>query len=207
MKILVVISKYNENVEWVNHIKHDYIIYDKSETPIQNSIKRPNVGREAETLCNYIVTHYNNLPDITIFLQADPRSNPPLNTIEECIDKINDIKDFNLQGFLTWDGSINIETNWLKKVPLFHKKVFDEYKVDVKFSLGAQYIIPKENILCKPLDFYELLHKQLLKFNNGLDANQEHFDDGVDAWMMEATWYEIFNPNRKLNINYKENLQ
>jgi hypothetical protein len=207
MKTVVVISKYEENVDWTKQINHEVIIYDKSDNPIENSIPRPNIGREAETLCYYIITHYNNLPDAIIFLQADPKSNPPLHTIEECVEEINKNHEIKLRGFLTWDHSINIENNWLKKVPLFHKKIFEDYKVDVKFSLGAQYIIPKENILSKPLDFYELLHKQMLKFNNGLDANQEHFDDGVDAWMMEATWYEIFNPNRKLNINYKENLK
>jgi hypothetical protein len=121
--------------------------------------------------------------------------------------KIVNLYQYNLQKVFKTKDLKTTQNNWLKKVPLFHKKIFEDYKVDVKFSLGAQYIIPKENILSKPLDFYELLHKQMLKFNNGLDANQEHFDDGVDAWMMEATWYEIFDPNRKLNINYKENLK
>ena len=48
-----------------------------------------NKGREAETLLYYIITHYNNLPDITIFLQGDPRSNPVVYTYDEVINEVN----------------------------------------------------------------------------------------------------------------------
>ena len=71
MKTLVVVSKYNEDVSWIEKIIHDVLIYDKSNSPIQKSIGRPNVGRESETLLNYIITNYLNIKffDILSFHQ------------------------------------------------------------------------------------------------------------------------------------------
>lgn len=203
--ILLVVSKFNEDISWVKNVKHKTLIYDKSDNPVKNSIKRENFGREAETLLNYIISHYHNLPEITIFLQGDPRSNPPLNTIEECVEKINNLNKFDLHGFLTWDGIVDIENNWLKKVPSIHKKIFKNYKKDVKFSLGAQFVIPRQNILKNSLDFYIWLYNEMKKFNNKmLDSSIENFNDGIDAWSMEATWYEILTIDREINENYNK---
>ena len=58
MKTLLVVSKYKEDIEWTKKIKHDVLIYDKSETPTPLSIARPNIGREAETLLYYIISKY-----------------------------------------------------------------------------------------------------------------------------------------------------
>lgn len=211
MKTTVVVSKYQENVEWITQIKHDVIVYDKSSNPIENSISRPNVGREAETLLFYIISNYHSLPDIVIFLQGDPfpRTNQvPSMKIEEWIDIINKDHEKKIKSILTWEGTINIEENWLKRVPELHRRLFENYKNIVKYSTGAQYVIPKENMLKNPLDLYEALHYQILKFGHtGLIAEQTHINDGIDAWSMEATWYELLDLDRKINLNYKKNLQ
>jgi hypothetical protein len=39
--------------------------------------KIPNVGREGETLLNYVIEHYNRLPERVWFLQADPFEHQP----------------------------------------------------------------------------------------------------------------------------------
>jgi hypothetical protein len=68
----IVVAKYNENVEWTKKLNHKVTIYDKSDKPIEGSIKLKNVGREGETFLYHIVNNYNNLDDVTVFLQGNP---------------------------------------------------------------------------------------------------------------------------------------
>ena len=198
MKTLVVVSKYNEDVSWIEKIIHDVLIYDKSNSPIQKSIGRPNVGRESETLLNYIITYYNNLPDITIFLQGDPRSNPISFTYEEVIEEINKNHEDKLKAILAQEYDIDLNIHWLKSCKILKDQLFDTGD-RIRYSVGTQYVIPKENILCRPLDFYKSLHREVLKFEDKhLDENKQDLSEGIDAWTLEILWSTIFDTNIKL---------
>ena len=198
MKTLVVVSKYNEDVSWTEKIIHDVLIYDKSNSPIPNSIGRPNVGRESETLLNYIITHYNNLPDITIFLQGDPRSNPVMYTYDEVLEQINKNHEPKLNTILTGEGDMDVSTYWLKSCKVLNDILFDTDD-RIKFSSGVQYVIPKENILCRPLSLYLMLHKEIIKYGNEhLNFKKTNLNDGIDAWTLEVVWGNILKPEKKL---------
>jgi hypothetical protein len=198
MKTLVVVSKYNEDVSWTEKIIHDVLIYDKSNSPIPNSIGRPNVGRESETLLNYIITHYNNLPDITIFLQGDPRSNPVIYTYDEVLEQINKNHEPKLNTILTWESDMDVSTYWLKSCKVLNDVLFDSDD-RIKFSSGVQYVIPKENILCRPLSLYLMLHKEIIKYGNKhLNFKKTNLNDGIDAWTLEVVWGNILRPEKKL---------
>jgi hypothetical protein len=198
MKTLVVISKYNEDVSWTEKIIHDVLIYDKSNSPIPNSIGRPNVGRESETLLNYIITHYNNLPDITIFLQGDPRSNPVMYTYDEVLEQINKNHEPKLNTILTWEADMDVSTYWLKSCKVLNDILFDSDD-RIKFSSGVQYVIPKKNILCRPLSLYLMLHEEIIKYGNKhLNFKKTNLNDGIDAWTLEVVWGNILRPEKKL---------
>ena len=49
--IQIIISRYNEGIEWINNFKENVILYNKgNELPYEyNSIILPNVGREGHT--------------------------------------------------------------------------------------------------------------------------------------------------------------
>jgi hypothetical protein len=74
----IVVSRYNENLEWINQKpfnNHPIIIYNKginnSYTTNNNVIineNLPNVGRESHTYLHHIIKNYHNLADVTIFL-------------------------------------------------------------------------------------------------------------------------------------------
>lgn len=203
MTTKVVISKYNEDIEWIKGIKYDTIIYDKSENPIEGSIPRPNIGREAETLLYYIIEHYNNLPDITIFLQGDPRSNPISFTYDEVINEINQEHKNELRTILTWEGKININDYWLKSCSILSNILFEPNNNIVTYSSGVQYVIPKEIILNRPLHLYKMLYDQVIKYRDkGLIADKKDLSDGIDAWTMEIVWGNIFNEKKILKSNY-----
>lgn len=74
MSFKVVVARFKENIEWLNDISDNCIIYNKhSPLPDDNLIQHslPNIGREANTYLNYIIDNYNNLPDVVVFTQAD----------------------------------------------------------------------------------------------------------------------------------------
>lgn len=206
METLVVVSKYSEDVEWVRKLNHPYLIYDKSTNPIDSSIHRPNIGREAETLLYYIITNYHSLPNKTIFLQGDPRSNPVTYTYDEVISEVNKEHVNELKTILTWEGYTDINQYWLKTCGILNSLLFEGDSM-VKYSSGVQYVIPKDVILNRPLNLYVTLHMLVVKFGHkGLIANLDNLNGGIDAWTMELVWGSIFNKDKKLKENYAAQL-
>jgi len=50
----VVVAKYKENIDWIKHLdKTNVIIYDKSDTPIENSIAKKILDEKLKPL--YII--------------------------------------------------------------------------------------------------------------------------------------------------------
>jgi hypothetical protein len=76
VKLITVIARYNENLEWVKQLNTDVIIYNKGDdfnfemprTDVENK------GRESETFCRFILEWYDALKDYDacVFLQGDP---------------------------------------------------------------------------------------------------------------------------------------
>ena len=76
--IEMVVSRYNEKLEWLNadpYNKFPVVIYNKGTNDdfahtenVKDIIKLPNVGREGHTYLYHIINNYDNLCDMTIFL-------------------------------------------------------------------------------------------------------------------------------------------
>jgi hypothetical protein len=76
MKTEIVVSRYNENLDWLKKIKKSkdlkITVYNKGEDDITVPfIKLPNIGRESHTYLYHIINNYDNLADQTIFCQGD----------------------------------------------------------------------------------------------------------------------------------------
>ena len=73
-KIQIVVSRFNEKVDWLLPYKDITIIYNKGEYVkiLQNFnyIELENIGRESHTYLYHIINNYNNLSDKTIFFQG-----------------------------------------------------------------------------------------------------------------------------------------
>jgi len=62
MSYKIIVSRYNENIDWLSAEMNNCIIYNKGiSLGISNEIMLQNVGRESETYLHYIITNYNNL--------------------------------------------------------------------------------------------------------------------------------------------------
>ncbi len=72
-EIHIIVARYNENVGWLKDKpfnRYKQFIYEKGPQPLNdpNCKTLPNVGREGHTYLHHIINHYENLPDVIIFL-------------------------------------------------------------------------------------------------------------------------------------------
>ena len=87
----VIVARYKEDVTWLTKLEmpsgtrlRKLIIYNKGETiDFPNVVTLPNKGREGNTYLHHIITHYDTIADITVFIQADIR--------DHCVDGLTDI--------------------------------------------------------------------------------------------------------------------
>ena len=185
MKKLIV-SRYNENIDWVNKINFDYIIYNKGINDLyQPHINLKNVGREADTYLNYIILNYHKLPEIVVFSQGNP-----FDHCYDFIEKVNKTTDINN---VTWLGS-----NWgpitknydggpgsdpLPLIELCELLFYQKYDISktFTFSAGAQYMVPHKFITNKSLDWWKLCYSVFDKYIE------------ISPWAYERIWPMIWN--------------
>lgn len=85
----IVISRFNENIDWINKIIHkkwinQIIIYNKGPNNLEHLtnpkikiLNVENIGREGYTYLDYIISNYDNLHKEIWFIQANPFIHSP----------------------------------------------------------------------------------------------------------------------------------
>ena len=181
----LVVSSYNNDVAWVPRATDNYLIYDRSEVPLRDPsidpkkiVRQPNVGYNLYDYFTFIIDRYDTLPDCTIFMKGNtvPRhvtqgyfesvmNNHAFTAIE---DPIVLTANPPISFFTEHDGYTEINNSWYLNhhaARYFHSyndflrfcfkdPVIPRY---VRFVPGGNYIVPKENILKLPKQFYENL--------------------------------------------------
>lgn len=66
-----IISRYNHDISYLKDYTDDYILYDRSEVPIEGSIVVPNTGSDLYDKFTYIIDNYDNLPDVAVYTKAN----------------------------------------------------------------------------------------------------------------------------------------
>ena len=204
MSVRLVIAKYKEDVSWTNKITaHKITIYDKSDSPIINSIKLPNVGRETHTFLHHIVENYDNLDDVTVFLQGNPFEHiqvimgwqyfglpnapypPPLTSeqLDKMCDKINNEIKHNseLASFYQVVYNAPFYTNG-GNVNKHLSEILSENINNLSYSVspGGQYIVPKKYILSRTKEVWKKA-LDLLSLN-----------EVWRGYSQEISWYYLF---------------
>jgi hypothetical protein len=205
MSYKIIVARYNENIEWLNPEMSNCIIYNKGNTlNLCNEIRLENVGRESETYLHYIITNYDNLPDVVVFTQArikdhtgsdDIRSLIKLKNKALCNSKSenfithNDVtrnmhwrKDWNLRR----DGYY-LKDNYKNNTPIlfiewFKHNIDTNYPNPIRIYRNAIFAVKKENITNKPIEYYKRL---ILEVNHHINPTEGHF--------FERSWYYIFS--------------
>ena len=189
MKRLAVISRFNENLDWINELKIPYLIYNKGENNINfPCISIPNNGRESETFLRYIIENYPDLPDEIAFIQGNP--------FDHCNDILfhlnsKNITTYQIENKVTFLMNKHLEKYYLEcnidgsphhsGLPI--KETLDqmgiEYDEYLLFSQGAQYLVSKSCIVSKPLEWWEHLYKV-------------HNNNNLLPWVFERIWPLIY---------------
>jgi hypothetical protein len=191
---MIVVAKYKEDITWVKDLKYPYIIYDKNKDI-------PNVGREAETYLRFILENYDNLPDYTVFLQGKPFDHLTIGSVEfinEQIELSNDSKKTVPLNYLHREN----HNHYTRTKESYNTLFNNEIPAKFDFPPGAQFIVPKECILCRPYKYYDEIRKTMVEINN-TEAKMDNCL--VCPWTIERMWLYIFDlsiPHR--DIIYKD---
>lgn len=209
----IVVAHYSEDIEWLKPYAKYVTIYhkwkeDKPRFPVKKWVKIENVWREWETYLQHIINNYDNLADITIFLQwwmHDQLDNKvAYKNLEEYI------KEVKKYGFSTSRTRIVFRKNpqivfvWKAKEQYnnwsmshaedsfadFYKKIFGEPQPLIfPCFFCANFAVTREKIQARSKKFYENIHKYLARHVN---PEEWHY--------LERLWFRNFND--KLNFHY-----
>ena len=208
----IIISRFNENLEWLKkHEDFKITVYNKGKLLSENNffkiINLENKGRESHTWLYHIVNNYNNLNEINIFLQGriDDLNCMAYKNPNDYLKEINkygfSVCRYGLLGPSHWDWNVNInkdirykeqwENNEITRSNIgfrnFSKKLFPNIPIFVATSYGGCFAVKKEAIYLNDLSFYKKLLKVLSKNKNPIEG---HY--------MERLWCYIFTRNRPL---------
>lgn len=162
MDFHIVVARYNEDTEWLKPFsQHVYIQNKGDETTIPSYLKPnvvniPNIGLDQYCYLNYIVNHYDNLPNIVIFTQAglkdhhdifEPDFLPGIRKVINSVHRLSDvltseqivqwmIEQVILHGY-TLNAKVHVDIN---NIPLVHPswrldtKQLHEHKANMAFG-------------------------------------------------------------------------
>ena len=180
-----VVSAWKNDINWIEDYTDNYLIYDKSHTlkKIGKTIRVPNVGYNIYDECHFIINNYENLPEITAFLEGNPFDHCKKETFDKLIyrKEFTAIEDYSHipesgwhkksddGGYMERNNSWYIRSHkkthgpevgrYLQSYNQFLDIMFEkpEHPRWIRFSPGGQYIVPRENILYYTINFYKKL--------------------------------------------------
>lgn len=167
------ISRYNQPTDWVAEYVPSMMIYDRSDYPIPGSFVVPNLGTDIADKLHFIITQYDNLPDVCVYSKA----NLFKYITKEEFDMVKDnneftplltqnhrtYKDENGKDVCFYKDGMYYEINnawYLAAHPTKHepKEVMEAVGIAdieyVPFAPGSNYILTKENIRQHPKELY-----------------------------------------------------
>ncbi len=206
----LIISRFNEDLNWLKSIENfKIIIYNKGKQIQDDSlgeiINIKNVGRESHTWIYHIFNNYERLDDINIFLQGRiddlgcmsyKNPNRYLNPVKKYGFAAS---RYGLLGPQHWRWHVGVEKDkrykkeWengdisRSKIGFrnFSKKFFADIPYFVTTSYGGCFAVKKELILNYKKDFYYEILEILNKHKNPIEG---HY--------MERLWCYMFTKNK-----------
>jgi len=183
----VVISRFNENLDWIHNFNKDIkiSIFNKGRDINLHHIKLENLGRESDTFLRFIVNEYPNFNEYTAFLQGNP--------FEHIHDVVNIINRHSNDKIVYLSNKILIDENngCPHHCGLSIESTASQlgvYSEKYTFAAGAQYIVHKDLILSKPIGWW----KSALKLHNTPTENYRG-NPNMAPWIFERLWINIWN--------------
>ena len=157
----VIVSRYKDNINWVNKLTSPYTIIDKENTT--------NVGNEAWSYIRFLIDNYYNLPDRMLFVHGHENSYHQDYTTWYIANNLNwnlEFMNINSRRFEEQYISLindfeNNERNYRKSYELWiktpWKNVFGQFPIPhtLTFLGHAQFLVSKNYVLRHPIEFYK----------------------------------------------------
>jgi len=207
------VSYYEGDLAWLPELsKGNYIVYTKR--PIDTDkidknkiIQLPNVGYNIHSYFTYIVDNYESLPDYIVFCKSNvfPRHvskdlfyELSLRKVFTPIEDPSRWKNIYPISILSSDnGYLELNNNWyfrqynykyFRNFDAFFTFIFDCKRAPryLRFAPGANYVVPKQNILLRSKNFY----LNLLRLT-------EYSQLPCESHMIERALYSIWNSTLK----------
>lgn len=207
MSYKIIVARYDEQIVWLGFELKNCIIYNKGEKLriTVNNVKLKNVGRESETYLHYIITNYDNLPDVVVFTQANISDHKGSNNVNYLINIKNQaLEHSKSQDFIIHKEQHNVDSCWdkewdfpnriyylpynyknnkqIKFIEWFKKNINKDYPEPIRIYPNGIFAVRKEVILNKPIKYYQNLISEV---NHDINPTEGHF--------FERSWYYIFS--------------
>lgn len=204
----IVIAHYAEDLSWINDICQDVSVHVYSKgpeclpPPVKYIGKLSNVGRESHTYVHHIIENYDNLNDVTLFLQGSPFDHLPCGGIEQLVLEAKShpsglsqhARVHNVGNNSAYFG-FNIHQHAGKQVvPFRNNLVFGEwlnlvckikYQNSPKWYIGACFAATRHAIRSVPLETWQEILSSL-----------EYDVNPVTGHYMERAWYMILDQEK-----------
>ena len=221
----IVVARYKEPLDpWAEVASNTYLYAKSNITQSSDNVSHdafrlyeqlPNAGREGQTYCHHIYTHYDTLEPIVIFSQAAPFDmiGPETNSTQELVEKalqtpeseydpvtiynhdlLHDLADWKKINWSSPDESYWITPNQLKSLTYapydmatFWKTIFGvDHPAAVRVLHGAIFAVRREAILQHPKDLYKGCLDQFVTAGKGA-VNPEV------GFFMERVWMALWS--------------
>ena len=198
LAVQYVVAKYKEDVSWTQTLTN-VIIYDKdvatsatTGTTTSTTIRLNNVGREAHTFIHHILTNWDHLAAVTVFLQGHPIDHiEGYGTIERFLQHI--IPDAYTIGLSqNWHidtfnaprhaPGVDIEPKNNDIATFFQKHLKKPFHERIKWYCAAQFAVRSDIIKKVPKNKWIELKKSL-----------EFSSNPITAHFLERLWYELLS--------------
>lgn len=221
--LVMVVSRYNEDVSWLNEYTIPYVIYNKGQPLDQkyNQLMLPNIGGNQRDIFEFIFRNYENLPDLILFVQAKPWDHCRKEVFDELIKKecfvsfesyeknpVNEAhkKDFDgmyMERNNNWyihHHYINWGRGGANKVPCIYNS-FDQFMQ--KYYSNYQRL---EWIRFSPGSMYMIEKKQALSYSKRFwqrMMDELHRCDMAEGHIIERAMFHILNHTYQERDQYK----
>lgn len=214
------ISSYGEEPEWVLKLENPHIIYNKTGRILpsfyKNVVNIPNKGYNIYSMLRFIVDFYENLPEVTVFCKSNVF---PRHVSREFFLSIKENQNFtgifqkdlhnpgmpscrfSTDGYWeerndSWYMREGREMKYYENFNTFFEDFFDSPVLPyIKFTPGANFIVPKTSIQRFSKTFYENL-LPLVSYTEL--PGEAHIVERV----LHGMWEGLYIPSRKI-INTK----
>lgn len=213
----LVVAHYNEDLAWLRRVPPEFrvTVYHKGAADSPGE-RLPNVGREAHTYLYHLAEHYDDLADVTIFVQGHPFDHAPdlHKRLRALASGKESVTDFWWLGFLAdTDDSRGrrLFVPWSKNTAReeldlegFHLRLFGEAgPSEYRFFVGAQFAVTREAAHRRGLDFFKAARDLAVDFPLAPHYFERCWDrvfktNGTAGRLRDGEMTAYFKPLRRL---------